>query len=208
MKLVCIADTHNKHEELQIPDGDVLIHAGDCTDAGTLAETKYFLDWFTKLPHKHKILVPGNHDFYFQKITPDEIEELSKKGVTLLIDSGIKLKGISFWGSPATPGSGRWAFNKKRGREMQEHWKRIPDNTDVLITHTPPYGILDSLEDGTHVGCSHLLTKIKDLRPRIHLFGHIHEEYGSRQLQSTYYINASNLDVEYRCIFPPLSLNI
>lgn len=208
MKLVCIADTHNKHEELHLPDGDILIHAGDCTDAGTLAETKYFIDWFSKQSHKYKILVPGNHDFYFQSITTHEIQELMNKGILLLIDSGIEIEGFLFWGSPATPGSGRWAFNKNRGKELQKHWNKIPQNTNVLITHTPPYGILDSLEDGTHVGCRDLLVKVENLRPEIHLFGHIHEEYGSKQLKTTKFLNASNLDVEYRCIYPPISFSI
>ena len=142
MRLVCLADTHNLHYEIPIPDGDILIHAGDFTDAGTRNETNNFLKWLAQLPHQHKIIVPGNHDFFFEK---NEQIATIHPSITLLINEGIEINGLYFWGSPMTPGLGNWAFLRDFGEEIAKTWNKIPKNTDVLITHTPPYGIMDQI---------------------------------------------------------------
>ena len=191
MRLVCLADTHNKHHEIPIPEGDILIHAGDCTDGGTRNETKNFLKWFQEQPHKHKILVPGNHDFYFEKthnlmIVPSEIH--------LLIDTGVEIEGIKFWGSPVNPGLNNWAFNRERGKQIRKHWDLIPQDTQILITHTPPHGILDEIDSGINLGCEELAHILPSVQPDYHLFGHVHPAYGSLERAETSYFNLSILN--------------
>ncbi len=199
MRLICLADTHNKHRDIAIPEGDVLIHAGDCTDGGTRNETENFLDWFSRQPHKHKILVPGNHDFYFEKT-----ENLKKvpENIHLLIDKGIEIEGRFFWGSPVTPGAGNWAYSRERGQDIKKHWNLIPKNTQILITHTPPYGILDEIRRGIKLGCEELPGILKIIQPTHHLFGHIHHSAGSVSLSGIQYCNLSILDERFRIIHP------
>lgn len=180
-----------------------MIHAGDCTEAGTKAETMDFLDWFSAQPHQHKLLIPGNHDFYFEKHL-NQLDELVPFNVHHLINRGIKIENINFWGSPVTPGNGSWAFNISPGRKIEQHWEKIPANTDFLITHGPPYKVLDELDNKLNVGCEKLLKRIQSLKIPHHIFGHIHDDYGIVQRQDTFYINASSLTNDYRHINKPL----
>ena len=203
MKIICISDTHNKHSQLDIPEGNVIIHAGDFTEAGSKAETIKFLEWFSSLPHEHKIAVPGNHDFYIEK-NLDNLESFVPANVHLLIDRGIEINDITFWGSPYTPGNGSWAFNKPPGSLMEEHWKKIPEKTTFLITHSPPYKILDELDNKENIGCEFLAKRIRKLEIPHHIFGHIHNDYGIITRGKTVYINASSLDNRYRHINTPL----
>lgn len=160
MKLVCISDTHSLHRRLQsIPDGDVLIHAGDCLGQGTLENIEDFNDWLGSLPHRHKIVIAGNHDWAFQ-----ETPELARQALTSAIyleDSGVEIEGVRFWGSPWTPIFMNWAFMLGRGEPLYEKWQLIPDDTDVLITHGPPQGIGDEVMFGlqSHVSiCLNVFT--------------------------------------------------
>ena len=205
MRIVCLSDTHNLHHELIIPEGDILIHAGDCTDGGTRNETENFLKWFSSQPHKHKILVPGNHDFFFEKI-----EQLKKvpDNIELLMDRGLKIEGYQFWGSPVSPGLYNWAFNRERGSEIRKHWNLIPGETDVLITHTPPYGILDEISSGVKLGCEELLKALTTVKPKFHLFGHIHHAAGTVKKSSTNFFNLSVLDERHRIMHSPVILNL
>lgn len=205
MRLVCLSDTHNKHEDIDIPAGDILIHAGDCTDGGTRNETENFLDWFSGQPHKYKLLVPGNHDFYFEKAP--NIKNVPEN-ICLLIDRGVEIDGIQFWGSPVTPGIQNWAFNRERGKEIRKHWNLIPDNTDILITHSPPYGILDEIGSGIKLGCEELTQILEIVEPNYHLFGHIHHAAGSKKLSSTRYFNLSILDERLRVMHSPIVLDL
>ncbi|HKJ49615.1 MAG TPA: metallophosphatase domain-containing protein [Christiangramia sp.] len=205
MRLICLADTHNLHHEIPIPDGDVLIHAGDCTDGGTRNETENFLEWFSSQPHKHKILVPGNHDFYFEKNenlkkVPDDIH--------LLIDSGLEIEKIKIWGSPVTPGLNNWAFNRERGKQIKKHWELIPIDTDILITHTPPFGILDEIGSGIKLGCEELKRILPIVQPKHHLFGHIHNASGSIIRSGISYSNLSILDERLRIMYSPKSIDL
>ncbi|AVR45291.1 metallophosphoesterase [Christiangramia fulva] len=203
MRLICLADTHNLHHEIPIPEGDILIHAGDCTDGGTWNETRDFLNWFSSQPHKYKILVPGNHDFFFQK--KENLEKIPKN-IHLLIDRGMEIEGKSFWGSPMIPGKAGWAFNRERGAEIRTHWDLIPKNTDILITHTPPYGILDEIGSGIKLGCKELAEKVKKVQPKLHLFGHIHHSAGQTSYLGTKFYNLSLLDERFRIMHDPLNL--
>ncbi len=205
MKLICLADTHNKHHDIPIPEGDILIHAGDCTDGGTRNETENFLQWFSRQPHKHKILVPGNHDFYFEKV--ENIKKIPGN-IHILIDQGLELEGLKFWGSPVTPGLRNWAFNRERGDEIKKHWDLVPVDTQVLITHTPPYGILDEINNGTHLGCEELNKILPVVEPDFHLFGHIHPASGILIRPKTSFFNLALLDEDLRVLHSPHIINI
>ena len=208
MKLVCIGDTHNKHRELILPEGDVLIHAGDCTDAGTLRETRDFLEWFSAQPHKHKILIGGNHDYFFERSSSEEIAESTPDNIHYLQQEAVQLEGVTFWGSPYTPGSGRWAFQSERGAAMKKFWQEIPVNTQVIVTHGPAYGIMDQVSDNTHIGCKELLHRIKEVQPEVHISGHLHNSYGVVSIGKTRFVNCSSLDERLRSIHPPLSIDL
>ena len=206
MKIICIADTHNKHKELLVPFGDLIIHAGDFTESGTRSETLDFLKWFGALPHLHKILIAGNHDFFLEK-NQHNLHTIIPENIHYLRDNGVCINNLNFWGSPVTPGDGSWAFNKKRGSELSMHWNKIPENTDFLITHSPPYGILDELDNKHHLGCEALFKRIKALKIPNHIFGHVHNDYGIVRTKSTVYINSASLDGRYRQINAPLTIN-
>ena len=205
MRLICLSDTHNKHHEIPVPEGDVLIHAGDCTDGGTRNETENFLRWFSAQPQKHKILVPGNHDFYFEKA--ENLENVPEN-ITLLIDQGIEIENIKFWGSPVTPGLDNWAFNRERGKPIREHWNLIPQDTEILITHTPPFGILDETGSGFHLGCEELGKILPVVQPSFHFFGHIHHASGSTKQSGVKYFNLSILDDRLRIMHSPIVIDL
>lgn len=189
MRLVLISDTHGYHEELDIPQGDVLIHAGDLTRRGGVDEVEEFGRWLTALPHPHKLVIAGNHDWCFQ-VEPTAARRALGE-VTYLQDSGTAIRGLRFWGSPWQPEFMNWAFNLPRGGPLAEKWADIPEDTDVLITHGPPLGVLDIVRDGTAAGCEDLSRRLDSVRPALHVFGHIHEARGSHQAAQTLFVNAS-----------------
>ena len=210
MKITFISDTHGKHQELETKSlqGDLFIHAGDVSNIGKKEGVESFLDWYKNLNFEHKIFIAGNHDYYFEREEQVKIAQLIPKEIIYLNDSGIQIEGINIWGSPIQPWFYDWAFNRKRGAEIKKHWDLIPNNTDVLITHGPPFGILDATMTGTHVGCDDLLEKVNIVKPKIHVFGHIHEAYGVRDLDGTKYINASVLDLRYRMVNSPIEIDL
>jgi Icc-related predicted phosphoesterase len=191
MKIVAISDTHLRHRGLKLPKADVIIHAGDITLRGRASEVTDFLDWFAGLNYAHKIFIAGNHDFFLEKSSPAAIAQMLPEGVTYLKDSGTQINGLKFWGSPVTPWFFNWAFNRHRGAPLRHHWNMIPADTDVLITHGPPYGILDQVGNQLHVGCKDLVKKVEEIKPKVHVFGHIHESYGFVKKSSTRFYNAS-----------------
>lgn len=211
MRIVIISDTHGQHDALQLPPGDVLIHAGDVSGRGKPEEVKSFLHWLAAQPFEHKICIAGNHDFYFEKETAANIQAIIPPGITYLNDSGTTINpandgtgGIHIWGSPVTPWFFDWAFNRQRGADIQRHWDLIPANMDILITHGPVYGILDQTTRGEKVGCQDLLAKVKAIQPRLFICGHIHEAYGMVEQHGTQFINASVLDERYRLVNRPV----
>ena len=141
MKLVCISDTHGQHRKLNLPPGDILLHAGDFTRKGKKDEIQDFNDWLGSLSYAYKLVIAGNHDFLFEN-HPQQAQSLLTHAI-YLEDSGIQIQGVNFWGSPVSPRFFDWAFNRERGDDIQRHWQKIPVETHVLMTHTPPYGLLD-----------------------------------------------------------------
>ncbi|MGB1251956.1 MAG: metallophosphatase domain-containing protein [Candidatus Promineifilaceae bacterium] len=190
MRVVLISDTHGLQDRVDIPDGDVLLHAGDLTFFGGITDLSDVGRWFEQLPHKHKLLVPGNHDFYCEPQRLSQAQAILSD-VTILIDQAVEIDGVHFYGSPYQPSFHNLAFNLPRGAALVAKWALIPPETDVLITHTPPHGILDWTTRREHVGCRALRQAVKRIRPKIHLFGHIHEAYGQLEQNGTTFVNAS-----------------
>lgn len=206
MRVVCVSDTHTRHGEIEVPEGDVLIHAGDLTDWGALADVESFDAWIRGLPHRHKIVIAGNHDFAFER-RPREARALLKS-CTYLQDSGITIDGIRIWGSPWQPRFCDLAFNLDRGPDIRAKWDLIPTGTDILVTHGPPWGHGDETARGEKVGCHDLLEAVERLRPRLHVFGHIHEGYGTTRNGPTLFVNAATCDLAYRAVNPPVVADV
>ncbi len=204
MKFVVISDTHGLHDRLELPPGDVLIHGGDVSKRGYTREIKSFVDWFAAQPHPHKIFVAGNHDYFFEQKPQAEIDAIIPSNVIYLNDSGIELNGIRIWGSPIQPWFCDWAFNRQRGPEIRKHWDLIPPATDILITHGPPFGFHDRLITGVAVGCEELTKKVWEVKPKIHIFGHIHEAYGESETDGVRFINAAVLNHRYEMQNAPI----
>ena len=207
VKIVFIADTHGMHERIIVPDGDILVHAGDITNSGKLMEAVAFDRWIAKLPHEHKIVIAGNHDFCFQ--TEPREAQASLRSCTYLEDEGYIAKNLSFYGSPWQPWFYDWAFNLPRGGdELRAKWASIPDDTDILVTHGPPAGYGDLTANGDRAGCAELLDRVRQVVPRVHCFGHIHEGYGTTREDRTIFVNASVCNLRYEPVNPPLVIAI
>lgn len=202
--LVAMADTHGFHPKLSVPPADILIHAGDLTGRGTRAQVENALAWLRSLPHRHKVLVAGNHDFFFER-EPETAARLAREaGLHYLLDSEVTLEGLRIWGSPWQPRFFDWAFNLDRGEPLAAKWRLIPEGVDVLVTHGPPAGHGDRCDDGRRVGCADLLEHLHRVKPRVNLFGHIHEDRGEWQVGPTRVINCTVSE----CELPPTVLTL
>ncbi len=180
MKIVLMSDTHGLHEDVDVPDGDLVIHAGDWTGRGTKKQAARFAAWFCALPHQHKVVIAGNHDFIAEQ-DPAFVRNLFVNA-HYLQDEGVQIDDINIWGSPWQPEFFNWAFNLPRGMPLRRKWRKIPSDTDILVTHGPARGRLDRTQDGVDTGCEDLLDEIeKRLYPhlKLHVCGHIHEARGS-----------------------------
>ena len=207
MKIVCIADTHNQLSKVDVPDGDVLIIAGDVTGRGTVYETFLFHMDVLKLPHEYKILVAGNHDWFFTERDNPYWLDIQKQ-LIYIEDSGCTIDGIKFWGSPWQPEFCNWAFNLPRGEALKAKWDLIPEDTDVLITHGPPFGILDKTNREENVGCEELRKRVDAISPKFHVFGHVHNAYGTLGVGKTVFINASICTESYEPINLPIVFEV
>jgi predicted phosphohydrolase len=196
MRVVAVSDTHTFHADLgAIPDGDVFVHAGDLCRGGRLDELRLAAEWLRALPHRHKVVVAGNHDWCFLR-EPQAAVALLGPGVTYLQDSGAVIAGLHFWGSPWQPEYNGWAFNLPRGPALASKWALIPAGADVLVTHGPPLGIGDWLGEDGRQGCEELLTAVRRVRPLLHLFGHIHQDGGLWQEGGTCFANVTTWECE------------
>lgn len=212
MRVVAISDTHNFLHQITVPDGDILVHAGDHSMGGTVKELAKFNSDLGKLPHKHKVVVAGNHDWLF------ESDPALAKGLltnaTYLQDELVEIDGVKIYGSPWTPRFHDWAFNADRGHVIRQKWDLIPNDLDVLITHGPPRGHGSKTLSGTEVGCTDLLLATQRAKPHYHVFGHIHEGYGitrgafGRDGLPITYVNAATCNARYAPTNPPYVLEL
>lgn len=191
LRVVCVSDTHGHHRETVMPPGDVLIHAGDLTTAGHLGELDDFDAWLGSLNHlyRYKDVICGNHDFCFQEQASRARARITN--AIYLEDEAVTVEGIKIYGSPWQPWFCDWAFNLQRGPEIAAKWKLIPDDTQILVTHGPPQGILDRTNRGDLAGCRDLLDRVLEVKPRLHVFGHIHEAAGRSDIDGIAFVNAS-----------------
>lgn len=218
MKIVCISDTHTLHEEVNLPDGDILIHAGDFSNKGGKHDVEDFFGWLMRIKpkYRHIIFIAGNHDKCFDGKYGDMadwlaegIAELEENNIYYLKDDLIELEGITFYGMPWTPWffGDTWAFNKKE-HEMQEVIDMI-EPCDVLITHGPPMYTGDlAANNGKHVGCPLLREKIDEIQPRLHVCGHIHEGSGVQLVDRCIHVNASQLNEYYEPVNTPYIIDL
>lgn len=207
MRIVFLSDTHNKLSRVKVPDGDLLIHCGDFCGRGTIEEVKHFNEEMNKLPHKHKVVIAGNHDWPF--LNQPQLARSILSNMIYLEDSETEIEGLRIYGSPWQPEFFNWAFNLPRcGVELKRVWDDIPDGTDILITHGPPAGILDLVPPHKHAGCELLLERVNQLKPRIHCFGHIHPGYGMEKIGETTFVNAANLNDDYMPTNEPLVIDL
>jgi len=222
LKIVTISDTHRFHKEVDLPEGDLLIHAGDFTSMGSVEDVEDFLIWLKKKSRKYtfgSVFIAGNHDKSFDvkyaktfDLTAEEgkkpkwLEEMlleyvdPKIGVRYLENTHTIVNDFKIWGSPVTPWffGDYWAFNKNRGDEIKEVWETIPKDADIVVTHGPANGLLDYVLDSKiNAGCEELSKYIAAIKPKLHVSGHIHEGYGVTKSGSTIYMNASYVNTSY-----------
>ncbi len=230
MKIAAMSDTHNRHEDIdlsRVVGCDMVIHSGDATIQGKKKELNRFLDWYAELPCKYKIFVPGNHDIGMQERQVSYTKKFAQRGVEVLIDSGTMVEDYYIWGMPWTPRFHDWAFNAARDLQdsvdynkengamkvypmMKDFVDKIPDHTNILVTHGPCRDILDSVtrrywdteqnkvvDYEEHLGCDNLYKRVKEIKPDVHIFGHIHGGYGEKHVDGTSFYNAAICDEMY-----------
>lgn len=212
MKIVCVSDFHGTPLP-EIPSCDVLVIAGDYEPGlpesmtfGWLTGT--FLTWLMAAPARHIVMTPGNHDGF----TEQNLDILRRLPGHLLVDEGVMLDGKMFWGSPWTPTFFNWWYMKD-DPDLKWHWAKIPHGVDVLVTHGPPWGILDETKRGARVGSTTLRRRLPTLeRLKLHVFGHIHESYGicagDDGLHGTTFVNASQVNVALKPVNKPIVVTI
>lgn len=208
MKICCVSDTHRSHWDLKIPKCDIFIHSGDndITDIDSLND---FNNWLGEIEVKYtKIIIAGNHDFFYERIKKDWCKQLLTNTI-YLENEYTEVAGLKFWGSPYTPKFYNWAFMQKRqGEELKNNWSQIPENLDFLITHGPAYGLLDQNQHLEHCGCELLQKEIVKKKPKYHIFGHIHEGYGKFKTKDTTFINCSVLNEHYELTNKPIIIEV
>lgn len=194
LTIVAISDTHELHREIDVPHGDLLVHAGDFTMfSKSAAAILDFNDWLGELPHRWRICISGNHEFFLEA---DPSRRRLITNATMLINEGVEIFGLKIWGSPTTPLYGG-AFGMSSSEDRMKLWAKIPGDVDILVTHAPPYGILDrSPGAANHAGCPQLLDAVQRLKPKLHIFGHAHGAHGVVSSEDTLFANAALLGID------------
>lgn len=212
MKICIISDTHNQHKKLNITECDVLIHCGDATPFGEEHQLFKFFAWMSEQPAKHKVFVAGNHDFDVEHRTAFWKEHCSSLGIILLQNEAATIAGLKMYGTADQPMFCDWAFNRN-GTQLEMSYAQIPEGLDILITHCPPYGLLDMVhfangDPKMRVGSMHLYTEVMRAAPKIHCFGHIHSDYGYKEFNGTKFYNAALCDEMNSLSHEPWSFEI
>jgi Icc-related predicted phosphoesterase len=205
-----MADTHKRHKEVLVPQGDILISAGDVCGGGSEKSARKFARWFAEHSHPHKVMVAGNHDRCFDNGARGMMREYVKSlGIIYLEHEPAEIAGLKFFGSPYQPEFCSWAFNLPRGEALHRKWVQIPDDTEVLITHCPPRLILDLNDRNENCGCQELLRRVMDLKHlKLHVFGHIHFSYGEEEHAHTRFINAAVCGENYEPDNAPIVVDL
>lgn len=206
----CISDLHGFYPKLE--GGDLLIVAGDLTARDEIRQYVHFTDWLSIQPYKLKIVIGGNHDGHTDFFYPPK-----HKDMIYLQDSGTEFEGLKIWGSPWTPPFCNWHFMLPP-EEIKEKWDLIPGDTDILITHGPPYGVLDKVDISSkgdkfkHAGCKELMKQVVGgrLSLKLHVFGHVHEGYGMVKFEkdNTIFVNASHVNQDYKPVNKPIRIEL
>lgn len=205
IKVVMISDTHGSHHELQMPEGDLLIHTGDYSSMGSWRELQGLNEWFGTLGYKDIICIDGNHDQYSSSLPREEVQALFTNA-HYLRDSEITVQGLRVYGTPWTNRFGDWSFMESEP-ELKKRFAGIPEGFDILMSHGPAYGILDKNVSGNHCGSTALLERIKVTKPRYHVHGHIHESRGLKEGE-TVSLNVASLDEWYDIRGEPVVIEI
>jgi Icc-related predicted phosphoesterase len=235
MKVAVFSDTHTKHKQIELPECDIAIFAGDLTSVGHKHEVESFLNWYGKQNQcKQKVFIAGNHDKsfdrkFFHSFEDHDLfkenEDIGKPGwlidmldrarvmfnIYYLENESIMLEGLKIWGSPMTPSFYRqyWAFNADRNEEIKSYWDKIPKDANIIVTHGPVRGKLDYIpESSEYVGCVDLKDKIEEINPIMFICGHIHSGRGIYNTDKTLYVNASIMDNSYNKQGDPMLFNI
>lgn len=212
MKITIISDTHQRHNMLteDLIGGDLLLHCGDAMSSGYYEqELISFCEWFDSIKNYDcKIFIAGNHCRIFEDNPERALEIVSNyPSIIYLQDNFFIYKGVKIYGSPWQPWFYDWAFNLPRnGAGLMSKWEAIPEDTDILITHAPAWGYLDTVRGGEHLGCEQLRERVDVIKPKIHAWGHIHDSYGELKTESTHFINASVLNERYEYKNKPINL--
>ena len=215
-KICCISDTHDLLDYIDLPDADLLVHAGDISMMGTVEQILKFNEDCGRIEHKFKygiVFIAGNHDWLFQK--NNLLARSLITNATYLEDSHVTINGLKIYGAPWQPTFYNWAFNLDRGLPIKAKWDLIPDDVDVLITHGPPYGILDVVGPNRfnpvalHVGCEELAKRIEQIpNLKLHVSGHLHNSHGFQKIGDKVFISASSLNDHYRVANRPIILDL
>ena len=208
MKIVAFSDSHWRLDKLEIPSGDVLVFAGDWSQSnGSIMDAIKFAAVIKKVDCKHKLIIAGNHDFCAQNETAVVAQIFQEAGAVYLQDKTYTIDNINFYGTPWCPEFMNWAFMKP-DYELTHVFSKIPSNTDVLITHTPPYGIMDMVDTRENVGSHALEESMKRIKPAIHIFGHIHDGHGVEHSDTVEYYNVSVCDDTYNLVHKPTIIEV
>jgi len=225
IRIVLISDTHSRHDALgHLPPGDLLIHSGDFTQTRPSKPQEYkdFVDWFSSQPHQNKVMIAGNRDGFMDTQTARKYEPNSgfwmdltqqylknQSNFVYLEDEALELKikgtTLKLFGTPWTAIYGKpgKAFQIKR-EDLAEKWQQIPRQTDILVTHMPPFGVRDMNAGKINAGSQSLLDSVLSVKPKLHVFGHIHESYGSQNKEGVMFVNAASVKPRSKLMNPPI----
>lgn len=211
-KICAISDLHEQWADVQVPECDILVIAGDITYEGKWDRLYAFVAWMDMLKAngvcKDIVVIAGNHDLTAQT-NPERFAALMKESCVYLNDTVENVQGLTFFGSPWTPFFYNWAFNAHRGPAIAAHWAMCPDGVDVVVTHGPPFGVCDVIPDGRHVGCVDLRNEMLErVQPKLLICGHIHHSYGYGMLGNTLVMNAASCTERYKPTNPPLVVTL
>jgi len=201
IKIVCISDSHRQHWRMDIPDGDILLFAGDA-ELDSFNALQDFNNWLGTLNFKHIVVIGGNHDMVLANYVMEE-KEMFFSNAIYLENTSVQIEGIKIFGSPYSLRFFSWAFMKSE-KQLEQMWELIPKNTDIVLTHSPCRNILDvTTTTDENCGSFSLRNKIKELQTKIHICGHLHSSHGKYTDYKTDYYNVSMLNDYYQYIFEP-----